>query len=234
MFSRFEKILLSLVLILTGISIFVFLHPSTIFALIGADGDGGDGGGGGEPTYCGDGICEGSEDCNNCPTDCGTCPPSCTDECSPSGATNGCIDANTLNICSNCDSDSCLEWCSQTCDYGCCVGSGTARCRTCYERCVCLDRSASGCNKERCTLECYCITCGLTGDTCTENTQCCSENYCSSGHCCPKGFAWDSGLGICIQQTSCYNNPCPYKPPNDSGYQSQWWSETACIPHPPK
>ncbi len=41
-----------------------------------------------ETTYCGDGSCNGSENCGSCPSDCGAC---CTPSCSPAcGQANGC------------------------------------------------------------------------------------------------------------------------------------------------
>jgi len=59
-------------------------------------------------------------------------PPACSNDCSPSG-TKMCS-GNNVYQCSNCDADSCLEWCfSQNCDasdsYIC---SGTNRCVASY------------------------------------------------------------------------------------------------------
>jgi len=42
-------------------------------------GNPGGGGSGGASASCGDGACNGGEDCANCPGDCGACPPSCGD-----------------------------------------------------------------------------------------------------------------------------------------------------------
>jgi len=75
--------------------------------------------------FCGDRNCNGGETCSSCPADCGVCP-TCSNECSSSGAKR-CAGGTAYQTCgSNYDADTCLEWSSATsCPSGqTCSGSG--------------------------------------------------------------------------------------------------------------
>ncbi|MFH1331944.1 MAG: hypothetical protein ABIH63_01530 [archaeon] len=91
--------------------------------------------------------------------------PSCTNECSPSGAKQ-CYNTASYQTCGNYDADSCLDWStatncpsSQTCSNGQCV-SPTQNCRgTCKE---------SACSSYQ---------------SCSSASGSCTTGYCCSGNC---------------------------------------------------
>ena len=88
---------------------------------------------------CGDGICNGSEDCTSCSQDCGACPPGCGD---------GVCDAS--ESCSSCASD--CGACPPSCGDGVCDGSES--CSSCASDCgACPPSCGDGvCNSgEDCT-----------------------------------------------------------------------------------
>ena len=102
-------------------------------------------GGMGNPAGCGDGMCEGGEDCRSCASDCGMCAPSCGDGtcnenedcaacssdcgmCAPSCG-DGTCDAG--EDCNNCASD--CGTCIPSCGDGTCEGSED--CGSCAEDC---------------------------------------------------------------------------------------------------
>ncbi len=85
-----------------------------------ADGDTPSGMGDGSAASCGDGSCNGSEDCGSCASDCGECPASCGD-----GSCSGSED------CGSCASD-CGE-CPASCGDGSC--NGAEDCETCVADC---------------------------------------------------------------------------------------------------
>lgn len=64
------------------------------------------------PEICGDGICEGSETCENCPVDCGECPPVCGDGNCDAGDGEDCLTCpEDCPVCPPCD---CCQYCPQT------------------------------------------------------------------------------------------------------------------------
>ncbi|MEM7819928.1 MAG: hypothetical protein QXD48_03820 [Candidatus Aenigmatarchaeota archaeon] len=167
-----------------------------------------------------------------------TCNPSGCDSESQCVADSSCSGPGTCGCRGYCSGDRCyvIER-----DFNNCAPGFLPSCILGDDPTILCPGGATHCPYQFPVIGCECVsgsTCKYTGESCSSDSDCCQASkqgdYCSSGHCCPKGFAWDPSWGICREQTSCYNNPCPYKPPNDSGYQSQWWSETACIPHPPK
>jgi hypothetical protein len=66
--------------------------------------------------YCGDDVCQATEDCSSCPTDCGTCPLVCGDgtpyeQCSSTKPLYCDNNGNLINYCTQCDCPS-----GQTCN----------------------------------------------------------------------------------------------------------------------
>ena len=72
------------------------------------------GGGGGEGG-CGDGTCEGGEDCAGCPVDCGTCPDPGTDCCEPQEDSAGCGDEEVQTCVCDLDEFCCTNAWDQLC-----------------------------------------------------------------------------------------------------------------------
>jgi hypothetical protein len=150
------------------------------YELAGVDGGTGDDGPlpeGAPPPSCGNGKCDGSETCENCPVDCGLCP----------GCGDGkCIDGET---CSSCPQD--CGACA-TCGDGKCKSGET--CLSCPQDCgVC-----PGCGDGKCTGTETCFTCPADCGKCpgcgdgickpTENCSSCPMDcgpcdFCGDGKC---------------------------------------------------
>ncbi len=113
------------------------------------------------PSYCcGDGICEGAEDCYNCEVDCGPPPPSpyCGDDSCGSGE-------DQCNCPDDCGSPSTYETsCDDEVDNDC--------------------DGATDCDDSECEsdLACQQSPCLAKDEPCTKNDQCCS-NKCRRGKC---------------------------------------------------
>jgi hypothetical protein len=146
-------------------------------------------------TYCGDGSCNGNEDCKSCVSDCGPC---CSDECTLND--RRCHNSNA-QICSRDSETGCTEWVlSESCS------SNGGIC--CNNLCVQVCESNYDCND---------------GNTCTKDT-CANPSTCSaacvnvqitkcinSDGCCPSGCNSNNdndckskcGNGLCESGEDC-------------------------------
>ncbi|MEK6855465.1 MAG: PepSY domain-containing protein [Nanoarchaeota archaeon] len=173
--------------------------------------------------------CSSGQTCSN-----GACvatTPSCSDECSTSGVKQ--CSGSGYQTCGNYDSDSCLEWstetaCSsgQTCSGGACVSSSTGvspsgASPTCTNDCTSGAKQCSGTGFQICG--------NYDSDSCTEwssVSSCSAGASCSNGVCSSSGsctFECDSaGLKECSGAgfRACGNYD------SDSCYE--WSTETAC------
>lgn len=139
------------------------------------------------PVTCGDGTCEGNEDCLNCWTDCGKCPDghSCTSasQCQGGYCCNNVCQSTQCPSTPSCDND------------GVCEPGETAGCADCYtpscagagESCTTL----SCCSGLQCCSDHICKTvctspCKAVGTSCSTGTDCCSSN-CIDGICYSEG-----------------------------------------------
>lgn len=159
---------------------------------------------------CGDGQCDGGEDCDSCATDCGTCPPVCGDgqcegqescvlcpadcgQCPPECGDGDCAGAETCQVCPQ-DCGACPPQCG---DLAC---NGTETCETCLADCgACPPKCGDGqCQSvESCaTCEADCGACAVPcgdGDCLPEDGETCSTcladcgpcPYCGDGTCDP-------------------------------------------------
>ncbi len=117
--------------------------------------------------YCGDAICEATETCGTCASDCGSCSVGCG---------NGTCDG--AETCSSCSSD-CGD-CPGDCGNGVCdSGESCSTCDTDCGTCVCGDGECTGTEDcSTCATDCgACDFCGNgscdTGETCTNcETDC--------------------------------------------------------------
>ncbi|MFH1532771.1 MAG: hypothetical protein ABIK09_18770 [Pseudomonadota bacterium] len=154
---------------------------------------------------CGDGTCDGVEDCIFCPEDCGACPGG---DCCNTHAGSGCSDGAVQScVCAEdawcCD----VEW-----DVTCVLEVTSFQCGTCQGGTVpvCGDgacKAGETCN----TCPADCGPCGGTGDCCTAHEATGCDNPMVQGcvcqqdaYCCQ--VAWDDtcagevvelGCGIC-------------------------------------
>lgn len=138
----------------------------------------------GTPPRCGDGLCNGTENCMTCASDCGACPPMCGD-----GTCSG------TESCTSCPPD--CGACPTRCGDGSC--NGTETCTTCSTDCgACPPRCGDGaCNG---------------GETCTScSTDCgaCPANCGSLTNC--AACAADTRCGWCTFEGACQpgNNAGP-------------------------
>lgn len=107
----------------------------------------------GTPPRCGDGLCNGAENCMTCASDCGACPPACGDGTCGGGET-----------CASCPPD--CGACPARCGDGSCNGGET--CTTCMADCgACAPRCGDGtCNGSE-----TCTTCAADCGACPANCQ---------------------------------------------------------------
>ncbi len=200
------------------------------------------------PSRCGDGICNGTENCTNCPQDCPTCPPPvCGDRiCDP-----------TEN-CTTCPQD--CGVCPPVCPDGIC--NGTEDCKTCPADCgvcppVCGDGVCNG--TETCTTcpadcgTCVCgpcnptsgkVICGIDNpgtDSCgscvVTGPLCCSGTVPPNSTLCPG----DDQTGLTTQTpitavVNCSSAKCEYQ--CNSGFVPDLTRTTCvlarCLPDVPK
>jgi len=127
--------------------------------------------GGGTPYCCGDGFCDGAENDVNCGIDCGCVTNAdcddgvaCTDDACIGGACS-----NTPND-ANCPDDGLFCDGTEYCD-------GSAGCLSTGDPCS----AGETCNES--TDSCDAPACGLTGDACTQNSDCCSLSCKRNGKC---------------------------------------------------
>jgi hypothetical protein len=140
------------------------------------------------PPSCGDGACNGTEDCDSCPADCGSCPAVCYDgECEPGETCESCpadcgpclptcgdlhCDRDRGENCENCFRD-CGTCTPSTCGDSVC--NGTEDCASCPFDC---GPCASFCGNDICTLrDENCRTCPLDCGDCAAT--------CGNGTCDP-------------------------------------------------
>ena len=131
-----------------------------------------------DETNCGDGVCEGTETCNDCVSDCGSCV-SCGD-----GSCNG------DETCATCEAD--CGACPPVCGDSICEGDET--CATCEADCgsciYCGDGSCNG-NETCATCEADCGSCEYCGDGSCNGDETCATceadcgvcEYCGDGSC---------------------------------------------------
>jgi len=189
--------------------------------------------------YCVNGVCKGDcvPDCNGkecggngCGGSCGSCGPTeycdyqsgtCTNSCSDQCPSLGYIDpmncnGTALHVCGNFDSDSCLEWGSQSCPsgYSCsggsCVSSGTCEtpswiyvssnvnigCGACTDGCAVVYNPAwYGVCLQSCTTNSDCNTyagfnCKNTPyETSPTNSKLCLLTDCTDSNSCNSGLS---------------------------------------------
>jgi len=161
--------------------------------------------------FCGDGSCNGSEDCCTCQTDCGSCcgngscdcgetHSSCQQDCPATcgdGSCNGSEDCCTCqtdcgSCCGNgfCDCGETHNSCSQDCPAICGDGScnGSEDCCTCPTDCgLCCGNGACDCGEthsacpQDCPATCGDGSCNGSEDCCTCQTDC--GSCCGNGSC---------------------------------------------------
>jgi hypothetical protein len=138
---------------------------------------------------CGDGQCQGNEDCSTCPTDCGFCPPECgnlwceygesCDTCSQDcGACPTCGDAV-------CDFGESCDTCSQDC--GACPFCGDGVCSFFDETC---DSCPSDCTSCACNDECQIGPPQLSSCSACVSQVCAQDFFCCT-------YSWD---GLCVSE----------------------------------
>ena len=137
---------------------------------------------------CGDGACNGNENCSTCSGDCGSCVPSCVPKtCSQLGKTCGSVD-DSCGIILNCGSSSIS--CSQT--FGTCSVTGTKTCLadgTGYGECVTTDPIIANCAGKTCGSD----GCGGVCGTCENGKNC------INGNCITTCVDSDGGLNYTIE-----------------------------------
>lgn len=203
---------------------------------------------GGECITTGTCTCEGCRD-NDCTTflradNCNTGEgyhPVCADNCGNSGWPL-CIDAFAPLDCTCVKNPECSD--SGDCSNRAGTYSGT------YQSFDCFNCNSGSCSFSsegtQCSINfahCLGLTgCPITGTkygscsgsycTCWEGMSCegdtrcqlCSNSYCTSGHCCTKGSAWDSQTEKCIVHPQCYTIPCDKTP-----FTQSWLSDAICV-----
>jgi hypothetical protein len=97
---------------------------------------------------CGDGVCNGDEDCSTCPNDCGQCQPRCGD-----GICNG------LETCRSCPGDcgACPPICGDgTCDTSENCNNCSADCGICPGQTLCCQKLDGSCSDVTdCNAQCF-------------------------------------------------------------------------------
>jgi hypothetical protein len=157
------------------------------------------------PTVCGNGTCDGNEDCLGCPDDCGECEPFCGD---------GACDTDADETCATCAKD--CGGCPITCGDGKCDIDELETCLGCPEDCgvcppVCGDGTCET-GVESCqSCESDCGACSSCGNgTCDDGEDC---NSCAGdcGACpttCGDGWcSWEESCNTCLQDCG----PCEPK-----------------------
>ena len=158
------------------------------------------------PAVCGDGKCNGSENCQTCPGDCGQC---CGNgQCQANLGENSCTcaadcpdDPNTCSAC-QCGSSGGSCWCDADCvNFGDCCGNACQACGACPA--VCGDGKCNG-TEDSCSCPgdcpddpntCSACQCGKSGGSCW-----CDDSCVSFGDCCGNACAQ---CGKCVPDNSC-------------------------------
>jgi hypothetical protein len=164
---------------------------------------------------CGDGTCQGNEDCSTCPTDCGFCPAQCGNLwCELGEDCNNC--AQDCGACPFCGDGWC-NWgvedcnnCSQDCGACPVCGDGVCTwdetCDTCSQDCG----ACSVCGDAVCSWDEGCWSCAQDCGACSV----CGDGTCSAGYescdSCPQDCTTCSCNDECVvgppQMSSC--SPC--------------------------
>jgi len=142
---------------------------------------------------CGDGMCEGVEDCTSCAADCGECEEMCGNATCGSGET-----------CATCPAD--CGPCENTCGDGGCAGGES--CQTCPVDCGDCPCAPNCAGRECGSDECE----GSCGD-------CPADEHCSNGKCQPDcvpncggkecgGDGCDGSCGQCTGDLHCVDGAC--------------------------
>ncbi|MDY0061122.1 MAG: hypothetical protein RBU45_15045 [Myxococcota bacterium] len=168
---------------------------------------------------CGDGWCQGAENCATCPADCGACPAECGDALCVAGE-NCDTCPEDCGPCSVCGQDGCQA--DETCescpgDCGPCprcgdeVCSGAEDCLSCPDDCgECVARCGDG----TCSPVEHCISCPADCGECVES---CGDGACTPAEGCDTcpgdcGPCPDRcGDGLCQEEEGCARCPgdCP-------------------------
>ncbi|XXY44150.1 hypothetical protein WME91_29500 [Sorangium sp. So ce269] len=153
------------------------------------------------PPACGDGVCDGIEDCGSCGVDCGVCAACGDGACDPAGESCGSCPLD-CGLCPGCGDGACsgAESCS-TCpaDCGVCAACGDGAC-VAPEDCLscapdCGDCASCGDGVCDAALEgCFscaadCGACDACGDGACSGTETCASCQRDCGVCsvCPNG-----------------------------------------------
>ncbi len=144
-------------------------------------------------TLCGDGICEGDEDCVTCGFDCGLCPGECCTAHDSPGcedtAAQTCVCLTMPECCTDVWSEACAaaagDVCNACCGDGICgLGEGCQACPT-----DCTD-CPPGCGNAICEIGEDCTTCPTDCGTCP---IVCGDGACNGDETCASCFT-DCGL----------------------------------------
>ena len=116
---------------------------------------------------CGDGVCNGAEDCTTCPSDCACVTNGDCDDgnpCTIDRCTAGCcVNAPECTTSADCPDDGVFCNGTEVCQAGCCI-AGTPPCGTGQ----CCDEVANACQP---------------GPSCTLDSQCNDNDPCTTDHC---------------------------------------------------
>ncbi len=136
------------------------------------------------PTLCGDGICEGDEDCTTCAYDCGLCPGSCCEAHDSPGCEDpgvqACVCLSMPECCTGVWSEACVAEAGDTC-HSCC-GDGVCGLGEGCEACPadCTD-CPPGCGNTFCEVGEDCTSCPMDCGTCP---IVCGDGICNGDETC--------------------------------------------------
>ena len=155
---------------------------------------------------CGDGTCNGTEDCTTCATDCGACSDVCGD--------GTCGSAET---CSSCPTDCgpCAGYCGDgTCGSGETCGNCATDCGPCVKDAGGLDvfQFDAGGGPSGCTADAQCPNvCNVATGQCVQcnaNWDCIGGGTCTANHTCVSVCGDGQCAGDESNQTCCVDCPC--------------------------
>jgi len=151
--------------------------------------------------YCGDGYCDGGEDCTLCPSDCGTCAGSCCED----NNSIGCVDPDIVDCVCAFDSYCCeTEWdatCAEQvdslgcgscaavpfCGDGICDAGDT--CSNCAQDCGACPAPEPYCGDGICDAGDTCANCAQDCGACPPPAPYCGDGICDAGDTCANCFA---------------------------------------------
>jgi len=163
-----------------------------------------------EGSYCGDGYCQGDEDCATCGKDCGVCPFCADGECNGEENCGTCVQdcaCGDLSVCVDDGCVTCSAWCA-------------------HEGFECGPQGACDCGTCDCGEECEVGTCvfgGCDGKSCGDDGcggscgECAAPNSCVSGQCscipdCTGKNCGEDGCqgvcGVCSEGWGCVGGVC--------------------------